>query len=51
MGYEHLVNMAGGMHDATDMSGNVIEPGWVSCGLETSRDVEPGRTWSELSKA
>ena len=49
-GYENLVNMLGGLMGATDMSGNVIEPGWIACGLETSRKSEPGRSWKELAK-
>jgi rhodanese-related sulfurtransferase len=50
-GYAHLVNMAGGMHSATDMSGNVEQPGWIACGFDTARESEPGRTWIELGKA
>ena len=48
-GYKDLVNMAGGLHSATDMSGNVVEPGWIACGLDTARTPEPGRTWKELA--
>lgn len=48
-GYETLVNMAGGFHGATDMSGSVLEPGWAACGFDTTRAAEPGRSWRELS--
>jgi hypothetical protein len=50
-GYRDLVNLSGGLHSATDMSGNVVEPGWIACGLETTRTPGPGRTWKELAKA
>jgi rhodanese-related sulfurtransferase len=50
-GYAHLVNMAGGFHGATDMSGNVLEPGWVACGFDTAKQCQPGRSWKELAKA
>jgi rhodanese-related sulfurtransferase len=49
-GYRSLINMSGGLHSATDMSGNVVEPGWIACGLETARASEPGRSWKELGK-
>ena len=49
-GYTHLVNMAGGFLGATDMSGNVVEPGWVACGFESAKECEPGRAWKELAK-
>jgi len=64
-GYQNTVNMAGGLLGATDMSGNVVEPGWVACvrdtveeraparpweALETVKKSEPGRSWKELSK-
>jgi rhodanese-related sulfurtransferase len=49
-GYPDLVNMSGGLHSATDMSGNVVQPGWIACGLETARTSEPGRSWKELGK-
>jgi hypothetical protein len=49
-GYRSTVNMAGGLLGATDMSGNVVEPGWTACGFETTRKAEPGRSWSELAK-
>jgi hypothetical protein len=42
--------MSGGLHSATDMSGNVVAPGWIACGLDTSRTPEPGRSWRELGK-
>ena len=47
-GYAHLVNMAGGFLGATDMSGNVLEQGWVACGFDTTRASLPGRSWREL---
>jgi len=47
-GYADLVNMAGGFHGASDMSGNVIEAGWVACGFDTTRESQPGRSWREL---
>ncbi|NOT31960.1 MAG: rhodanese-like domain-containing protein [Planctomycetes bacterium] len=47
-GYAHLVNMSGGFHGATDMSGNVLEPGWAECGFDSTRAALPGRTWREL---
>ncbi len=47
-GYAQLVNMAGGFHGATDMSGNVVEQGWAACGFDTTRQSEPGRSWREL---
>lgn len=49
-GYGSLVNMAGGFHGATDMSGGVLEPGWLACGFETARTPEPGRSWKELAQ-
>lgn len=49
-GYTKLVNMAGGFHGATDMSGNVVEQGWVACGFETAKKSEAGRSWTELAK-
>lgn len=49
-GYAHLVNMSGGLHSATDMSGNVVEPGWIACGLDTARKPEPGRSWKDLGQ-
>jgi len=49
-GYQNTVNMAGGLLGATDMSGNVVEPGWVACGFETVKKSEPGRSWKELTK-
>jgi len=42
--------MFGGLHGATDMSGNIVEPGWIACGFETSKQTEPGRSWKELAK-
>lgn len=48
-GYTTLVNMAGGFHGATDMSGSVLEPGWVACGFETSKSAQPGHSWKELA--
>lgn len=48
-GYPSTVNMAGGFHGATDMSGNIVEPGWVACGFESAKKSEPGRSWKELA--
>jgi rhodanese-related sulfurtransferase len=48
-GYAHLVNMAGGFHGATDMSGNVVEPGWAACGFDSTREGG-GRSWSDLQQ-
>jgi len=50
-GYAQLVNMEGGFHGATDMSGNMVEPGWAACGFETAQAAEPGRSWKELGGA
>jgi rhodanese-related sulfurtransferase len=50
-GYAHLVNMSGGFHGATDMSGNVLEAGWAACGFEATRESMPGRSWRELAPA
>lgn len=47
-GYAELVNMAGGYHGATDMSGSVLEQGWAACGFDTTRQAMPGRSWREL---
>lgn len=49
-GYRNLVNMAGGFHGATDMSGSVLEPGWAMCGFETAKTCQAGRSWNELVK-
>jgi hypothetical protein len=49
-GYQNTVNMAGGFLGAFDMSGNLIEPGWVACGFESTKECEPGRSWKELAK-
>ena len=48
-GYRNLVNMAGGFHGAFDMSGNVLEPGWLACGFESATKSQPGRSWKELA--
>ncbi len=50
-GYSDLVNMFGGFHGATDMSGNVVEQGWSACGYETTKESPPERSWAELSRA
>ena len=50
-GYSTLVNMYGGFHGASDMSGRVIEPGWSACGYETTQETPAGRSWNELSGA
>ena len=47
-GYAHLINMVGGFHGATDMTGSVIEQGWLACGFETATQALPGRAWEEL---
>ena len=47
-GFENLINMNGGFHGATDMSGRVLEPGWATCGFETTQECLPGRSWGEL---
>jgi rhodanese-related sulfurtransferase len=49
-GYASLVNMAGGFHGATDMSGNVVEQGWAACGFDTAKKPLPGRSWKELQQ-
>jgi len=49
-GYAYLVNMAGGFHGASDMSGNMLEQGWAACGHDTSKQSQPGRSWKELAK-
>ena len=49
-GYRNVVNMHGGFLGATDMSGNVVEPGWAACGFEVARKCEPGRSGKELAK-
>jgi rhodanese-related sulfurtransferase len=41
-GFKRLVNVAGGFHGAPSVLG------WHACGLPTSREAEPGRTWEEL---
>ena len=50
-GCSTLVNMYGGFHGASDMSGRVIEPGWSACGYETTQETPAGRSWNELSGA
>ncbi len=50
-GYAQLVNMSGGFHGATDMSGSMLEQGWAACGFDTTRECQPGRSWRELEKA
>lgn len=47
-GYAHLLNMAGGFHGATDMSGNMVEQGWAACGYDVEKAALPGRSWKEL---
>ena len=49
-GFTTLVNMAGGFHGATDMSGSVLEPGWAACGFETAKAAQPGHSWKELGQ-
>jgi len=49
-GYAQLVNMNGGLLGATDMSVNIVEPGWIACGFETAKKSVPGRSWRELAK-
>ena len=49
-GYRQLTNMAGGFHGAMDDFGRVVQPGWMTCGFESTRESPSGRSWRELSK-
>jgi rhodanese-related sulfurtransferase len=40
-GFTNVANVAGGYH-----GGEV--PGWVQCGLPSTRQAAPGRSWDEL---
>lgn len=50
-GYATLVNMEGGYHGAYDMGGALVQAGWADCGLPTSTEPDPARTWKALSGA
>lgn len=47
-GYASLVNMQGGFSGARDETGQVVEPGWQSCGYPCETAAPADRTWSTL---
>ncbi len=49
-GYRALVNMDGGMHGKVDMDGQPI-PGWIACGLPSTKTAEATQTWKSLRAA
>jgi rhodanese-related sulfurtransferase len=49
MGFTHVVNVGGGFGGSVDpTTGRVVTPGWMACGLPTSRDTTPGKGWEDL---
>lgn len=48
-GFQTLANMDGGFHGRPDGMGGMAVQGWQACGLSTTQQAEPGRTWDELS--
>ena len=49
-GYANLVNMAGGFSGAMDPTGVVVQPGWEACGLPSSTEPMPERSYGALSE-
>ena len=47
-GYQHLVNLDGGMHGTQMFGGG--DPGWIAEGLPVAAQPEAGRTWDELEE-
>lgn len=50
-GWSDLIEQRAGFGGARDMSGRVVEPGWVDAGLPVETGAAPGRDWGTLSKA
>jgi rhodanese-related sulfurtransferase len=48
LGFNLAINVQGGFHGATDAFGRLVAPGWMACGLPTSTEPTPGRTWADI---
>ncbi|WP_373046551.1 rhodanese-like domain-containing protein [Vulgatibacter sp.] len=44
-GYDELVEQRAGFGGARDMAGQLVEPGWESCGLPCEAGAPEGRSW------
>jgi len=47
-GYSRLANVHGGFSGATDMSGEITQPGWQACGHPVESACPAERSWAGL---
>jgi rhodanese-related sulfurtransferase len=49
-GWTDTTNVRCGFGGATDMAGNIVEPGWAACGLPVDKGDPKDRSYADLKK-
>jgi rhodanese-related sulfurtransferase len=50
-GFTDVTNVRGGFHGARDMTGRLVDPGWVESGLPTEEESTAGASYQALLAA